>query len=204
MTAIGLIIEGHGEIPALPVLVRRIAAWMDPALSVEPTRPHRVPRGKLVKKDEMQRTVELVARKAGPGAPILVLLDADDDCPARLGPSLLEWAREQRNDRDHGVVVAKSAYEAWFLAAAASLSGVKGLPDDLVPPPDPEGRRYPKAWLDERLPRGYSETVDQPALSAVFDLEQACAAPSFRKLVRDLARLLERPIPEPAREPEAA
>jgi hypothetical protein len=40
------------------------------------------------------------------------------------------------------------------------------------------------------MPRGYSPTADQPALTGVFDLESARSAPSFAKLVRELTRLL--------------
>lgn len=112
VTELGLIVEGHGEMSAVPVLVRRVAAWLDPDLVLNALRPHRVPRGKLVKREELQRAVEYVARAAGPGAPILVLLDADDDCAARVGPRLLSWAGEQRSDRAIGVVMATCAYEA--------------------------------------------------------------------------------------------
>ena len=37
----------------------------------------------------------------------------------------------------------------------------------------------------------YRETLDQAALSAVFDLDAARSAPSFDKLWRDVASLLE-------------
>jgi hypothetical protein len=62
----------------------------------------------------------------------------------------------------------------------------------LAPPTDPEANPNPKAWLSERMPPGrpYRETLDQPALTAIFDLHAACAAPAFRKLCRDIATLL--------------
>ena len=37
----------------------------------------------------------------------------------------------------------------------------------------------------------YSETTDQPALAALFDIEQARQADSFDKCYRDIVRLLE-------------
>lgn len=98
VTAIGLIVEGHGEVQALPILVRRIATRLDPALAVAPVGPNRVPRGKRVQEHELKRALELMARKLGPGAPIRVRLDADDDGPARLGPRLRAWAEDQRRD----------------------------------------------------------------------------------------------------------
>ena len=38
----------------------------------------------------------------------------------------------------------------------------------------------------------YSETIDQPALTAMFDLNQARAAKSFDKCYRELRLLIER------------
>jgi len=81
-------------------------------------------------------------------------------------------------------------YEAWFLSAAASLRGKRGLPEDLASPPAAELIRDAKGWLSDRMPRGYSPTTDQPALTAAFDLAEARHASSFDKLVRELAKLL--------------
>jgi hypothetical protein len=39
------------------------------------------------------------------------------------------------------------------------------------------------------MPRGYSETLDQPALASIFDLDAAERVPSFSKLKRDLIRI---------------
>ena len=88
------------------------------------------------------------------------------------------------------MVLAVREYEAWFLTAAASLRGKRGLAQDLAPPPSPEAIRDAKAWLDQRMPRGYRPTVDQPALTDLFDLEAALRSPSFDKLVRELTKLL--------------
>lgn len=93
-------------------------------------------------------------------------------------------------DRASGVVVCQRELEAWFLAAARSLRGKRGLPVDLEPPSSPEGLRDAKGWLSARMPGGYSETVDQPALAAAMSLEEARATASFDKLWRDLVRIL--------------
>jgi hypothetical protein len=45
------------------------------------------------------------------------------------------------------------------------------------------------------MPKGYSEGLDQPALTAVLDLKLARRVDSFDKLVRDVARLLGRIAP---------
>ena len=123
---------------------------------------------------------------------MLILLDADDDCPATLGPQLLRRARAARPDRTIGLVLARREYEAWFLAAAASLAGKRDLPAGLQPPPQPETIRGAKEWLRARLPRGqrYRETVHQPAFTALFDLQQARNADSFDKCYREIVRLI--------------
>lgn len=187
---VGLIVEGNGEEEAAPLLVRRIADWAGCNTPLTIPRPLRVRRNRIVKKEELERAIELVARKVGPGGPILVLLDADDDCAATLGPLLLARAKAARSDRAIAVVLAVLEYEAWFLAAAASLRGKRTLPDDLATPSNPEAIRDAKGWLDARMQRGYSETLEQPKLTAVVDLDDARSAPSFDKLVRDVCALL--------------
>lgn len=186
---LGLIVEGHGDVFSAPLLVRRIAHELG-APPLEIPRPHRVPRSKLVKEAEVHRAVELMARKTAPDGALLILLDADDDCPAEIGPRVLAWASAAHRDRRIGVVLAMREMEAWFLAAARSLRGARGLPADLSPPLEPERIRDAKGWLSTRMPNGYSETIDQAALAAVMSLSEAEAAPSFAKLVRDVRRLV--------------
>jgi hypothetical protein len=122
----------------------------------------------------------------------VILLDADDDCAAVVAQALLDRARAARGDRKIAVVVAVREYEAWFLAAAGSLRGVQGLPDDLTGPLHPEDVRGAKEWLGSRISSGaYSPTVDQRALTSRFDLELARRnSPSFDKWCREVARIL--------------
>jgi len=192
MLRIASIVEGHGECEAVPLLIRRIAQTLDPALAVLVHPVLRVPGSRLTRQGEIERTIELAARKnAGQGA-ILVLLDCDDGCPAQDAPKLLERARAARADLPISVVLAKREYEAWFLAAATSLRGKRGLPLDLVVPPNPEDIRGAKEWLASQMPsgRGYSESADQPALTSVFDMHAARGADSFDKCYREIVRLL--------------
>ncbi|WP_225409077.1 DUF4276 family protein [Stigmatella hybrida] len=192
---LGLIVEGHGEVQAAPLLVRRVLNELAPELHPAFLRPHRVARGQLVKEAELQRAIEFMARKVGEGGRILVLLDADDDLPCEMGPRLLDWARKRRSDRAISVVVATREYEAWFLAAAESLRGYRGLPADLVAPPAPETVRDAKGWLDKKMPDGYQETIDQPAFTSRFDLVAARRMDSFDKLVREVGYLFGVPVP---------
>ena len=190
--SIGCIVEGEGDELALPLLIRRVTAELDPALYVDVFVGKRAPRSGLVNPGGIEAAVEQTARAGGAMAGLLILLDADDDCPADLGPTLLRRARSVRSDRAMGLVLAKREYEAWFLASAESLAGKRGLPPDLRPPVDSEGIRGAKEWLSARLPRGrrYRETVDQPAFTTIFDMQQARSADSFDKCYREIARLV--------------
>lgn len=125
--------------------------------------------------------------------PILVLLDADRDCPATLGPALLARSRRQRSDREHSVVLANHEFEAWFVAALASLRGQRGLSTDAPESDAPEEVSGAREWLSRHMARRYSETLDQAAFAATMDLDQATRAPSFDKLRRDLVKLFGAP-----------
>jgi len=187
---LGPIVEGFGDVKAVPILLRRMLGIVAPNRSLEVLQPYRVPRQKLVKEGELERVVDFVGRQTGPGGAIIVVVDADDDCPALLGPELLRRARTTRPDRKTSVVLAKHEFETWFIGAAASLAGHRSLPEGLIPPPNPEHIRGAKEWLSKRMgQRGYSETLDQPALAAVMDVNAARACDSFDKLARELALL---------------
>lgn len=191
------IVEGHGEYAAIRVLLERIAGQAGLGGQIAVQRPIRVPKGKLVKKGEVQRAVELasinldVAGRRQPGL-VLLLVDADRACPASLGPKVLRWMRNARADRDHACVVAMKEYESWFVASAESMADVlRVVPGEEIPE-EPEKRGLGKAWIARRM-RGqsYSETVDQPRLSARVDVSLARRrSPSFDKLCREvLSRL---------------
>jgi len=188
MMNVGLLVEGHGEVYAAPILVRRLADSLGRLCVVRSV--IRQPRSTILKPGELERAVTLLGNKVGSGGVVLVLIDGDDDPACTLGPELLTRAQRARRDRRVGVVLAVREYEAWFLAAAESLRGRRGLPLDLEAPTSPEVVRDAKGWLGARMPRGYSPTTDQPALTGLFDLEQARSSPSFTKLVRELTRLL--------------
>ncbi len=93
---IACIVEGHGEVAAVPILVQRIVSAINPAVAVEMPLPIRVFRSKIAKAGELEKAVELAARKVGRGGAIFALIDSEDDCPAILASELSARARSAR------------------------------------------------------------------------------------------------------------
>ena len=185
------IVEGDGEVAALPVLLRRLGEWQTPDVYVDVAMPIRVHRDRFLnKEDEFKRFLLLAAGKCGEGGWILILLDADDACPAELGRDILCRAKACVPHRRISVVFANREYEAWFIAAAESLHEQRGFQFNLAEPVDAETPRDAKGWLRERMSGGtYGEVTDQPAFSALLDLQQAHdRSRSFRKLCAEWAR----------------
>ncbi|MEO8410182.1 MAG: DUF4276 family protein [Propionivibrio sp.] len=186
------IVEGHGEVQAVPALLHRLVRSANPALPVRINPPIRVKSGSFVNDDDyFHRQLSLAAAKARQTqGHVLILLDCDDDCPAQLGPKLLARAKEVRADVSVSVCLARREYETWFIAAADSLRGIAGLPDDLAAPADPELYRDAKGWLSERMTRPYDPIIHQLEFTRVFDLDQARSNDSFRHLRAQLQQLV--------------
>ncbi len=185
MSRVVTIVEGHGEVAAFPVLLRRLCEWRTPNVQMHVPNPIRVRRDRFLNREgEFKRHLLLAAQKCGDDGWVLVLLDADDDCPAELGEEILRRAQRYVSHRRVSVVLANREYESWFIAAAESLQGCRGFvfgPSDAI---DAERPRDAKGWMRQRMVSGsYGETTDQPAFSARMDLQQAFSGSrSFRKL----------------------
>jgi hypothetical protein len=77
------IVEGHGEVDAFPALVRNIAAQVFGGWNVRVGKPHRLPKGKMTTA-EIERAVTFQGFRAGATGGVLIIVDADDDCPISL------------------------------------------------------------------------------------------------------------------------
>ena len=188
---IQLVVEGHGEVEALPVLLRRLrdeaSAW-----TVKIGKPIRRPRNRLASESGVTQAVEIALRQSTCEA-ILIVFDGDRDCPAELGPKVRGWA-ESAARLPCEVVLPHREYEAWFLAAVESLRTHDLIRTDAETHPDPEQPHGAKEQLKERLAAGrvYSPTRHQAALSASFSLELAYRrSRSFRKLTASFGSLIE-------------
>ena len=191
---IAAIVEGYGECEAVPILIRRIARTIDPGFVPKVFPPLRIPASRIMKEGETERSVDFAARKLQGQGGILVVLDCDWDngCPAMDGPALLKRAMDVRKDLPIAVILAKREFEAWFLAAAESLRGKHGLPNDLQSPARPEDIRGAKEWLSDKMPygRSYAQTTDRPAFTDLFDMSLARRGDSFDKCYREIEKML--------------
>lgn len=188
MISIASIVEGHGEVDALPVLLRRLNEWRPGPHYAQVLPPIRVHRDRFLnREEELRKQLLLAAAKCGEQGWILVVLDADDDCPVSLAAKVRQRAKRYVPHRRLSVVLAKREYEAWLVAAARSLDGRRGFRCPEGTPADAEAPRDAKGWLRQNMEGGvYSEVLDQPAFTAHFDLQQAFEnSRSFRKLCKE-------------------
>jgi hypothetical protein len=144
----------------------------------------------IVKPGELERVIETTPTLRPEASSLLLVLDADDDAACELGPDLLSRCVASSH-LPCAVVFANREFEAWFLGAIESLRGKRGIASEATFVGDPERPRDAKGRLDVLMGRrSYLDVDDQPALTAVMDLQLARErCPSFDKLVREIERL---------------
>lgn len=110
---VATIVEGHGEVSSVPILLERLWYELIGGEYIEVVRPPiRQPRDKLAKNkdDALVDAVNLAAAKLGATddthAIILVLIDTNSDQACKLAPQMLEWAQYGRRDKDVACVLA--------------------------------------------------------------------------------------------------
>jgi hypothetical protein len=190
------IVEGHGEVRALPRLLRRIAAEAAPAAPLQVNEPIRIKSGSFFSDNEYQSNyVALAAAKVrqANGGIVLILLDCEDNCPAELGPKLHRRAQAVTGNVAVVVALAFREYETWFMAALESLRGVHGLDLHAISPADPETTRDAKGWIGRLMPHGYDPITDQLPFTNALNLAAARRIPSFDRLYRKIAHVVTAP-----------
>jgi len=186
------VVEGKGDVEAVPTLCSRILHSLQAHTWFVDDRAIRCPRGKLVdmsskgpakpcKLAEVTRVLDLAAARK-PDA-ILVLSGA--------------WATSMPTAAHRRLpvasVMAVREYESWLLWAldAAVLTAAKL--------PDPERVRDAKGAL-ARIDPNYQPSIHQLPRTRALDIKHVTTrSRSFNKLVRELARLSGRPAPRPLR-----
>ncbi len=182
--AIVPIVEGHSEVGSVPILLRRLLQDVG-VYDLDVEKPFRVKRDRVVRPGELEKALTYADRSRTGAAAILILLDADDDCPAKLGPELAKRCQEA-TELPTLVVLASRELEGWLLGAKESLRGVRGIRTDSVAPENPERIRGAKERLTRNMTgsRRYLEVDDQPALVERMDFALARdRCPSFARFV---------------------
>ncbi|WP_437725865.1 hypothetical protein [Sorangium sp. So ce861] len=191
------IVEGRGEVDAIPNLCMRILrqCLLDTTWIVD-QHPIRHPRSQLVNErdrsplrrchaDGLRRAVQL-ARSRGAHA-VLALCDADDDCPATWGP---DAARAIQVLMPGDAVMAVREYETWLLLNHAQEE-LRRAGAPMV-----ESKRGAKEVL-RRLVPGYLPTTHQLSETRKIDIALVRGrSDSFDKLVRALATIAGMPLPD--------
>lgn len=188
------LVEGPGDEGAVPVLLRRIIqAHYPDSMGVAIGHPM-VAGGNTGLITHYERFLEYKRAGTSGCGGVLVLLDADEDCPKDLACELAGRALACNLPYPLAVVVARCEYEAWLLASASEMEDRLPRADRVKVPADLEGVRNPKSLLTEMMGpgRAYKETIDQARLSAKLNLslaEENCR--SFRRLLSAMGFLLQ-------------
>jgi hypothetical protein len=187
-----VIVEGHGEVAAVPVLLRRILHKHALRFELGIGEPIRRKEAEFRREADVHKAVRLAIAQPECAA-ILLLFDGEDICPVQRGAEVSRWAKSAAGGLPCEVVVAYREYETWFLAAIESLRGHCRIADDATSPSDPESKRDAKGALEEFMPSGasYSPVIHQQRMSAVFDMASAHRRNrSFRKFTKAIGDLL--------------
>jgi hypothetical protein len=166
------IVEGAGEVEAMPILLRRLLTERHGIYDVQVLRPYRY--GELGKMSKNFARNVLVAAKEN--APILWTADCDDGCP-------ITWVNHFEQNIPAGFPVPirfalfVREYESMFLAEHNCLITKLALDPATPSLPNPETYRDAKGEITRMMPPGtaYKEMVNQPSLSAAIDLAAAIA-----------------------------
>lgn len=193
------IVEGDGEVDALPNLLSKLLRRHN-CLDLFVARPKNAHGcGNLTAPGGIERFVRLALLEPKCEG-ILVLLDADDSCPYTIANGLANRIKTLNPHKPVAVISAKCEYEAWFLASLPTITGKlldgrPGLKQSLTYPDDQvESLVGVKGWLSRNFPPGrtYKETLDQLSMTRLIDLEIALPrSRSLRRLEHAVIELIE-------------
>lgn len=191
------IVEGAGEESAVPSLIRRILWERLQRYDIE------IPRAKVKvangKENLIGKFEEFIEYAMEDGcAAILVLLDADEDCPVELASDLAARASALNAQVPIAIVCAKSEYETWFISSLSDSDGDGirqrlGLSSSIICPENAESTRNAKDWLSDRMrERNYKPTYDQDNLTHHIAIDLAREkSRSFQRLCHAVEELVE-------------
>lgn len=192
------IVEGHGEVKAVPEIIRRIAFELNYPIDCNVLQSYRLSRGKIIRfgddLDKVIRLGELKIQSADGIGGVLVIIDSDDDCPFDLYSSFILFKNARTFQVPVCFVSAKMEYEAWFISCAEQMRAHRTVRDDAESHPDPENVRDAKGYFNREIlidGVNYSETIDQVKYSSIIDIScvyDKCR--SFKKIYKEVDEIL--------------
>lgn len=187
------VVEGAGDVEAMPILLRRLLIERHRIYDVEVLRPYRY--GELARMSKnFDRNIRAVAKE---NAPILWTADCDDDCP-------VDWVSHFEQNLPAGFPVPirfalfVREFESMFLAEHQCLITRLALDPRTPRLGNPETHRDAKGEITRMMPAGaaYKEMVNQPSLTAAMDLSVAIGSSrSLRHLESALLSLVRPNVP---------
>ena len=196
MPTIVPVVEGAGDVAALPGLLTRILLEKYNRADVIVAQGKSkvvAANGRMKLESKLEQFLQHAHNKPECAA-ILVLLDADDDCPVTVANQLSQRCEQYRSICPVQVVYADRSYESWFLASLDTIRGQGDIPGTISIQTPVESINNPKQWLTEQMPSGqaYKETAHQAPFSRLIDVELAYHnSRSFRRLCHALEQLLD-------------
>ena len=203
MTTIVPVVEGDGDVAALPGLLGRILLEMYNRSGVSVAQGKTMvvnANGRSTLENRLEKFIQYARYKPNCGA-ILVLLDTDGDCPVDLAEGLSQRCEQLGLACPVEIVCAHREYESWFLASMDTIKGQRGISDAAALAQEAEDIHNPKQWLTDQMPPGqaYKETTHQAPLTQHIDLGMAHNnSRSFRRLCHALELLLNHTDPSSA------
>lgn len=190
------IVEGDGDLKAVPVLLRNLLTFHG-LHETQILPPHK--RGELPKVAARFEDYFHIALKEN--AAILLVLDFDCeycDCPFQEAEGLYRRAQAIRGNWPFKIAFLVKEFESLFLAETKAATNVLSLPPGTKFPDAPETIRDAKGWLSKARPKGssYKPTVHQAKITAHLNFEKLRETSSdFRHLENALLHLVRASLP---------
>ena len=189
------IVEGHGEVGAAPGLIRRVLWERLRRYDISPVRPIRA-NGKPDLVNNIEKFLEYAA--VGRADAILVLVDAENECPVEQARIIADKASKLNLRVPVAVVYAKSEYETWFISSLSEDTGEGirtklNIDPSVNAPENIEDITAAKGWLERHMPqdKGYKETLDQERLTHHIDMDLTHRrSRSFRRMCHAVEELV--------------
>ena len=186
------IVEGQGELAAVPILLRKIL-HDNGQFEVEVMRPQ--VRGDIHKvRKNFSRFFQMAMKEK---AAVLWILDCDDGCPVLLAQELHGLAEKEFAPYPYGFCFLVKEYESLFLADPNSTKTKLEIKESVEFPSDVESIRGVKEWLSQQMSSGhsYKPTVHQSALTGSVKLDQLRKkSPSCRHLEKKISNLISKQL----------